>query len=96
MVIAVQNRSSWKRQVAPTRKKIGWIQPDQQSERTRTIGVKTLQIFSKKTRKEQPKPLSRDSKPWVVQSALKAHDPTNTHGENFLKNASENIFEFSD
>ena len=33
LVIEVQNRSSWKRQVAPTRKKIGWIQPDQQPER---------------------------------------------------------------
>ena len=83
MVIEVQNRSSWKRQVAPTRK-IGWIQPDQQPERKRTIGVKTLQIFSKQTRKEQPKPLSRDSKPWVVQSALKAHHPTN-YGEKLFE-----------
>ena len=85
MVIEVQHRSSCKRQVAPTQKKFGWIQPDQQSERTRTTGLKTLQIFSKKTRKEQPKPLSRDSKPWVVQSALKAHHPTNAYGEIFFE-----------
>ena len=80
----VQNRSSSKRQVAPTRKKLDGSNLTS-SQKEKTIGVKTLQIFSKKTRKEQPKPLSRDSRPWVVQSALKAHHPTNTQGEQLFE-----------